>query len=90
MTNDDAVMGIEQLAREEHELRGAEGHHRRRPTDARFGVPDGCDGDPPASFTGFPVLLVGLVLSGLVVVKEISRLRIDPEARHDRLEMPPA
>ena len=26
MTNDDAVMGIEQLAHEEHELREAEGH----------------------------------------------------------------
>jgi hypothetical protein len=26
LTNDDAVMGIEQLAHEEHELREAEGH----------------------------------------------------------------
>jgi hypothetical protein len=26
LTNDDAVMGIEQLAHEEHTLRGAEGH----------------------------------------------------------------
>ena len=45
----------------------------------RFGVPMAAAAILVASFTGFPVLLVGLVLSGLVVVKEISRLRIDPE-----------
>lgn len=46
----------------------------------RFGVPMAATAILAASFTGFPVLLVGLLLSVLVVVKEISRLRIDPEA----------
>jgi hypothetical protein len=46
----------------------------------RFGVPMAATAILAASFTGFPVLLVGLVLSGLVVVEEISRLRIVPEA----------
>ena len=49
------------------------------PPIRRFGVPMVASLLVAAPFTGYPVLLVGLLLIVLVVVKEITRVRSDRE-----------
>jgi thioredoxin reductase (NADPH) len=81
---------VRQLMAEDSELSDifVEAFRARREVLTKAALPEGSNSSAArwiqprslaASFTGFPVLLVGLLLSFLVVVKEISRLRSDPE-----------